>query len=107
MNLIILILPLKRVAAWTGLQEMRTARILFDLLAQPIHNILEQDLVTIAISTPNRFDDFVQAKDKARPAHQQMQQSKFEVGQSDFDAVRIDQAAPSWIKSSFPGFDQT
>jgi hypothetical protein len=35
-------LPLKRIAALPGLQEKRTARILFDLLAQTIDNILSK-----------------------------------------------------------------
>jgi hypothetical protein len=36
-----------------------------------------------------------------------MQQAKFEVGQFDFDAVRIEQTVPSRVKSMLPGFDET
>jgi hypothetical protein len=51
---------LKRIASLPGLQEKRTARVLFDLLAQTLHNILEQNLIATAISTPNRFDFIIQ-----------------------------------------------
>ena len=79
---------------------------LFDLLAQTIHNILEQDRVAIAISAPDRFDDLLEAKHKARTAHQQMQQAKLEIGQPDFAAFRIDKAAPRRIEAMPADFDK-
>jgi hypothetical protein len=100
-------LSLKRIASLPGLQEKWMAWIFFDLLAQTIDHVLEQDLIAIAISTPDRCDDFLQAENVARPTHQQMQQSKFQIGQTDLYASWIDEASPRRIKPMPPGFDKT
>jgi len=55
-------LLVKRIASLPGLQEKRTARIFFYFLAQTIDHILEQYLIAVAISAPNRFDEFLQTK---------------------------------------------
>jgi hypothetical protein len=87
-------LPLERIASLPGLQEKRMAWVFFYFPAQTTDHILEQDLITIAISTPDRFDDFLQTKNKARTTHQQMEQSKFKIGQSDLRIIRIDYTSP-------------
>ena len=98
---------MKRITSGASLQIKRAAWILFDLFAQTIDDILEQHLIAVAIPTPNRLDDLFHAEHKARTTHQQMQQSKFEVSQPDFDPVWIDHTSPRWVESVFPGFDQT
>lgn len=85
-----------------GLQELRAAWIGFDLPAQAVHNVFEKDLVTVPVPTPDRLDNILCTERMARTTHESMQQSKFKVGQLDFQPVGVDQAAPGRFQPVFP-----
>ena len=77
----------------------------FEFPAQAVYNVFELDLIAIPIPTPDCLDNILRAKSVARTAHQQMQQSKLQIGQPDFQSVRIDHAAPGRFQPVFPCLD--
>lgn len=59
-------LPLKRIDSVPSLQEKRAARLLFDLTTQTVQNILERNLIAIAISAPDGLDHILPAKKESQ-----------------------------------------
>jgi hypothetical protein len=74
------LLSLKRITPWPGLQENWTARIYLNLLAQAIHHILKQNLIAVPKSAPNRLNNILHGEKMSRTTHEQVKQSKFEIG---------------------------
>ena len=65
-------------------------RVCFNFPSQPVHNIFEQHLIPVAVSSPDRLDDILCRKYVARTTHQQMEKTKLEIGQLNLQSSWID-----------------